>query len=46
VILYVESKKKTLIDQLGVGDEPLGTLPEGKTRPSRSALEEVIEELR
>jgi hypothetical protein len=31
---------------LDVIDEPLATLPEWRTRPSRQALEEIMEELR
>jgi 2-oxoglutarate ferredoxin oxidoreductase subunit beta len=45
-VLYVNPSKPTFIDLLNLADEPLGTLPESKTRPSRAALEEVMEELR
>jgi len=45
-ILYVNSTKDTFIDLLGLGDEPLGTMPESKARPSPEALEMVMEELR
>jgi 2-oxoglutarate ferredoxin oxidoreductase subunit beta len=45
-ILYVDSKRETLIDQLGVGDEALGTLPESKVRPPKEALDTIMEELR
>jgi 2-oxoglutarate ferredoxin oxidoreductase subunit beta len=45
-ILYIENKSPTLIDRLQLVDEPLATLPEAKTRPSKEALEMVMEELR
>ena len=45
-ILYVDAQKPTLIEQLNIGDEALGTLPESRTRPSREVLEQVMEELR
>ena len=45
-ILYVNSNQETFTDLLGLGDEPLATLPVSKTRPSREALEQVMEELR
>ena len=45
-ILYLDSSRKHFIDQLNVVDEPLGTLPESKTRPSREVLEQIMEELR
>jgi 2-oxoglutarate ferredoxin oxidoreductase subunit beta len=45
-ILYVEPGKPDFITMLDVIDEPLATLPEWRTRPSRQALEEIMEELR
>jgi len=45
-VLYVNTQKPTFMDLLNVGDEPLGTLPESKTRPSRAVLDQVMEELR
>jgi len=45
-VLYVNTGKPTLIDMLGLVEEPLATLPESRTRPSREALEQVMEELR
>ncbi len=45
-IIYVDSAKETFVDSLSLGDVPLGTLPESKTRPSKEALEEVMEDLR
>jgi 2-oxoglutarate ferredoxin oxidoreductase subunit beta len=45
-ILYMNQGKETLIDMLGMVDEPLATLPVSRTKPSREALEMVMEELR
>lgn len=45
-ILYMKQGKETLIDMLGMVDEPLATLPASRTKPSREALEMVMEELR
>ena len=45
-ILYVASDRPTFIDMLNLGDAPVATLPESKTRPSREALETIMEELR
>ncbi len=45
-LLYVDTNKPTFIDLLDLGTEPLGTLPESKTRPSKEALDAIMEELR
>ncbi len=46
-ILYVEPQRETFLDLLSLeGEQPLATLPEAKIRPSREALQQVIEELR
>ncbi len=45
-VLYIESGRKHFLDLLNLVDEPLGTLPESKTRPPREALDEVMQELR
>lgn len=45
-VLYVATGKPTLIDMLGVVDQPLATLPQSMTRPPREALDQVMEELR
>jgi 2-oxoglutarate ferredoxin oxidoreductase subunit beta len=45
-ILYVDRETPTLVDSLNVADTPLATLPLEKIRPSRAALEQVMEELR
>ncbi len=45
-ILYADSSRKHFIDQLNLVDEPLGTLPESRTRPPREVLDQIMEELR
>jgi 2-oxoglutarate ferredoxin oxidoreductase subunit beta len=45
-VLYVDTAKPHFIDLLGMADEPLATLPQAKTRPSREALDQIMEEQR
>jgi len=45
-LFYVNTKAPTLIDLLNMIDQPLATLPESITRPSREVLEAAMEELR
>jgi len=45
-LFYVEPAGENFLDLLNLGDEPLATLPESKTRPSRKVLDEIVEELR
>jgi 2-oxoglutarate ferredoxin oxidoreductase subunit beta len=45
-VLYVNTQKPTFMELLNVGDEPLGTLPESRTRPPKTVLDQVMEELR
>jgi 2-oxoglutarate ferredoxin oxidoreductase subunit beta len=45
-IIYVDPKADTFMELLNLSDEPLATLPQSVTRPSREALEMVMEELR
>jgi len=45
-VLYVNPDAPTLLDQLRLVDEPLATLPQERTRPSREALAALIEEYR
>ena len=45
-VLYVNTSKPTFLDQLNLADEPIATLPQSKTRPSRDVLDQVMEELR
>jgi len=44
-VFYIETKKPTFIDQLGIVDEPLATLPESLTRPPKQALESLMANL-
>jgi len=45
-VFYINTQKATLIDQLNLVDEPLATLPESITRPPKSALDSLMENLR
>ncbi|MCU1235016.1 MAG: thiamine pyrophosphate enzyme domain protein TPP-binding [Candidatus Solibacter sp.] len=45
-VLYVNTSKPTFLEQLDLVDQPIATLPESKTRPSRAVLDQVMEELR
>jgi 2-oxoglutarate/2-oxoacid ferredoxin oxidoreductase subunit beta len=45
-VLYLNTTAPNFIDMLDMTGEPLATLPEGVTRPSRKVLEECMEELR
>jgi 2-oxoglutarate ferredoxin oxidoreductase subunit beta len=44
-VFYINAKAPTFIDMLNVTDQPLATLPESLTRPSREALAKCMEEL-
>jgi len=45
-VLYVNTTAPNFIDMINMTDEPLATLPESVTRPSREVLEECMEALR
>jgi 2-oxoglutarate ferredoxin oxidoreductase subunit beta len=45
-LFYVNPTAPSFIDLLNIGTEPLATLPQSKTRPSRESLASIIEELR
>lgn len=45
-ILYHDAKAESLIDMLNLVPEALATLPDERLRPSRQALQEIMEELR
>jgi 2-oxoglutarate ferredoxin oxidoreductase subunit beta len=45
-ILYLDPARPHFIDLLNLVDEPLGTLPESRVRPSPAVLNQVMEELR
>ena len=45
-VLYVDTGKPTFLDMLHLVDEPLGTLPQSRTRPPKEPLEQIMDELR
>jgi pyruvate/2-oxoacid:ferredoxin oxidoreductase beta subunit len=45
-VLYVNTHKPTFLELLNLVDSPVATLPESQVRPSKSVLDEVMEELR
>ncbi|HYW44194.1 MAG TPA: 2-oxoacid:ferredoxin oxidoreductase subunit beta [Bryobacteraceae bacterium] len=45
-VLYVNTHKPTFLELLNLVEEPVATLPESRVRPSREALDELMEELR
>lgn len=45
-LLYVDPKKPDFTELLQLHDEPLATLPAESLRPSREALDEIMETLR
>jgi len=45
-IFYINTQKPTVIDQLNMVDEPLATLPESLTRPPKSVLDSLMENLK
>jgi 2-oxoglutarate/2-oxoacid ferredoxin oxidoreductase subunit beta len=44
-VFYIDTKRPTFIDQLGMVDAPLATLPEAITRPPKQALESLMANL-
>src|SRR6202162_1132938 len=44
-VFYINANGPTFIDMLNVADEPLATLPESVTRPSREVLAKCMQEL-
>ena len=45
-VFYINTEQPTFIDLLNVVDEPLGTLPESLTRPSKQAFDALMAELK
>src|SRR6187399_717520 len=45
-LVYIEPDRDDFLTQLNVVDEPLASLPLDRVRPSRAALEEIMESLR
>jgi 2-oxoglutarate ferredoxin oxidoreductase subunit beta len=44
-VFYIDTKKPTFVDQLGLVDDSLATLPESMTRPPKAALESLMANL-
>ena len=42
-VFYVDTKKPSFTDMLNMVEEPLATLPESRTRPSRQVLEQIMQ---
>ena len=45
-VLYLNTAKPTFLELLELAEEPLATLPEARVRPSRTVLNQVMDELR
>jgi 2-oxoglutarate/2-oxoacid ferredoxin oxidoreductase subunit beta len=45
-VFYVNPKAPTFLDMIDMTDDALATLPQERTRPSREALDQIMEELR
>jgi 2-oxoglutarate ferredoxin oxidoreductase subunit beta len=45
-VLYLNTAKPTFLELLNLADEPIATLPESRVRPSRTVLDQVMDELR
>jgi 2-oxoglutarate/2-oxoacid ferredoxin oxidoreductase subunit beta len=45
-LFYVDTGRQDFLDILNMVEEPLANLPESRVRPPKSALDEVMEELR
>jgi 2-oxoglutarate ferredoxin oxidoreductase subunit beta len=45
-ILYLDQDSPTLVDKLKMVDEPLATLPQDQVRPSREALDQIMDAFR
>jgi 2-oxoglutarate/2-oxoacid ferredoxin oxidoreductase subunit beta len=44
-IFYVDTQKPSFTEMLNLVDEPLGTLPDERVRPSRAVLDDVMQRL-
>src|SRR6476661_2883986 len=45
-VFYVNTTTPSFVEQLNLTEQPLARMPEELTRPSRAALDEIMEELR
>ncbi|HVJ07554.1 MAG TPA: 2-oxoacid:ferredoxin oxidoreductase subunit beta [Acidisarcina sp.] len=41
-VFYINTEKPSFIEQLNLVNEPLGTLPQERTRPAKAVLDEII----
>src|SRR6202046_1085424 len=44
-VFYVDTQKPSFTDMLNLVEEPIGTLPEDRVRPSRAVLDDVMQRL-
>jgi 2-oxoglutarate/2-oxoacid ferredoxin oxidoreductase subunit beta len=45
-VFYIDTQKPSFTDLLNMVDEPLATLPQERTRPSRQVLDEIMAKLK
>jgi 2-oxoglutarate ferredoxin oxidoreductase subunit beta len=45
-LIYVEPQKKDFLSLIGLGADPIASLPDEKLRPGRAALDEIMEALK
>jgi 2-oxoglutarate ferredoxin oxidoreductase subunit beta len=45
-VFYIDTQKPAFTDLLNLVDEPLATLPQQRTRPSKQVLEEIMARLK
>jgi 2-oxoglutarate ferredoxin oxidoreductase subunit beta len=41
-VFYIDTQKPTFTDLLNLVDEPLATLPQERTRPSKQVLDDIM----
>jgi 2-oxoglutarate ferredoxin oxidoreductase subunit beta len=44
-VFYIDTEKPNFTDLLNLADDPLATLPQERTRPSRQVLAEIMSKL-
>ncbi len=45
-VFYIDTQKPTFTDLLNLVDEPLGTLPQERTRPGKQVLDEIMNRMK
>jgi 2-oxoglutarate ferredoxin oxidoreductase subunit beta len=45
-VFYIDTEKPTFTELLNIVDEPLATLPQERTRPSKQVLDEIMNRLK